>query len=220
MCRAQAELKSLQALHQRRCQHLCLCSPHYQKVLVSTHDDGAELAQRHPEVPRLTAKQRDALRYFNAIAKVRKQAPAGAANERQDHLFDAYLLSACLRLHVSMLSQSHDAMTGWEVTHACTCPLRSRMRCGWTSYCSRATSSCCTTTRCCTHVRMLPNPALPTSHSIPRHVRCTQTVDRWSCSTARWTLLRGVMPRHQIRGLARVGAAAAPVPAVGVAAGA
>jgi hypothetical protein len=43
------------------------------------HHGGAELAQRHPEVPRLTAKQREALRYFNAIAKVRKHAPAGDA---------------------------------------------------------------------------------------------------------------------------------------------
>ncbi len=29
-----------------------------------------ELAQRHPEVPRLTPKQIEAVRYFNALAKV------------------------------------------------------------------------------------------------------------------------------------------------------
>lgn len=66
-----------------------------------THvDDGAELAQRHPEVPRLTAKQREALRYFNAIAKVREQAPAGTPSARQGHLLNAYLSFRRLRLHV------------------------------------------------------------------------------------------------------------------------
>ena len=46
------------------------------KLVSTAHHGGAELAQRHPEVPRLTAKQREAVRYFNAIAKVHEQEPA------------------------------------------------------------------------------------------------------------------------------------------------
>lgn len=38
--------------------------------------------------------------------------------------------------------------------------LRSRMRCGWTSSCSRATFNCCTTIKCCTHVRSFITPQL------------------------------------------------------------
>jgi hypothetical protein len=63
----------------------------YCKLMSRIHNGGAELAQRHPEVPRLTAKQREALRYFNAIAKVRKQASAGAASKCQTHVFDGIL---------------------------------------------------------------------------------------------------------------------------------